>query len=163
MADIIQNRGAEIKSSGNLAKSTTMLIAGSGAGPSKIRKAKEYGIRIIDEETLYRMLEDDNAIVNAKCTNCNMELLNGGEKDSDICIGRKTVFVTEKAIKPYNANGQQEQLLRKENEEKLRIERQKQEEEKQKELYGPPKFLFLKTWWSPISSISLMPPPTPIA
>ena len=62
LADIIQNRGAEIKSSGNLAKSTTMLIAGSSAGPSKIKKAKEYGIRIIDEETLYRMLEDKNAI-----------------------------------------------------------------------------------------------------
>jgi len=146
LADIIQNRGAEIKSSGNLAKSTTMLIAGSGAGPSKIKKAKEYGIRIIDEETLYRMLEDNNAMVNAKCTNCNMELLNDGEKAPDICPGRKTVFVTEKVIKPYNANGQQEQLLCKENEEKLRIERQKQEEEKQKELYGPPKFLFLKTW-----------------
>ena len=60
LADIIQNRGAEIKASGNLAKSTTMLIAGRGAG--KIEKAKQLGIRIIDEETLYRMLEDNNAI-----------------------------------------------------------------------------------------------------
>ncbi len=62
LANVLHKRGATVLSSGNLAKSTTMLIAGSGAGPSKIRKAKEYGIRIIDEETLYKMLEDNNAI-----------------------------------------------------------------------------------------------------
>lgn len=62
LANVLRKRGATVLSSGNLAKSTTMLIAGSGAGPSKIKKAKEYGIRIIDEETLYRMLEDNNAI-----------------------------------------------------------------------------------------------------
>ncbi len=150
LANELRKRGAIVMSSSNLAKSTTMLIAGSGAGPSKIRKAKEYRIRIIDEETLYRMLEDNSAIVNAKCTNCNMELLIDDEKDADICLGCNTEFVIEKANKIYNLNGQQEELLRKENEEKLRIERQKQEEEKQKEFlrkqYGPPKFLFLKTF-----------------
>lgn len=62
LAKELHKRGATVLSSGNLAKSTTMLIAGSGAGPSKIRKAKEYGIRIVDEETLYRMLKDNNAI-----------------------------------------------------------------------------------------------------
>ncbi len=62
LANELHKRGATVLSSGNLAKSTTMLIAGSGAGPSKIRKAKEYGIRIVDEETLYRMLKDNNAI-----------------------------------------------------------------------------------------------------
>ena len=62
LANELHKRGATVLSSGNLAKSTTMLIAGSAPGPSKIKKAKEYGIRIIDEETLYRMLEDNNAI-----------------------------------------------------------------------------------------------------
>ena len=62
LANVLHKRGATVLSSGNLAKSTTMLIAGSDPGPSKIRKAKEYGIRIIDEETLYRMLEDNDAI-----------------------------------------------------------------------------------------------------
>ena len=60
LAKILRSRGATVFSSSNLAKSTTMLIAGSDAG--KIEKAKQLGIKIVDEETLYRMLEDNNAI-----------------------------------------------------------------------------------------------------
>ena len=60
LANELRKRGATVMSSSNLAKSTTMLIAGKGAG--KIEKAKKFGIRIVDEETLYKMLEDNNAI-----------------------------------------------------------------------------------------------------
>lgn len=62
LAAIIQNRGAEIKSSSNFAKSTTMLIVGNNAGSKKLEKAKRLGIKIINEETLYKMLEDNSAI-----------------------------------------------------------------------------------------------------
>lgn len=50
------------------------------------------------------------ALVNAKCTNCNMELLIDDEKDADICPNCNTAFVAEKAIKLYNSNGPKEDV-----------------------------------------------------
>ena len=42
------------------------------------------------------------AQVNAKCTNCNQEILIDDQKDADICPYCNTAFVSEKAIKLYN-------------------------------------------------------------
>lgn len=58
----LRKRGAKVLSSGSLAKSTTMLIAGTDAGSKKLKQAEERKIKIIDENTLYKMLEDNNAI-----------------------------------------------------------------------------------------------------
>ena len=55
----LRNRGATIMSS--LAKSTTILIAGTD--PGKIDKARALGIRIINEETLYKMLDNGNDLL----------------------------------------------------------------------------------------------------
>ena len=53
-AKIIESLGGEIMSS--VSKNTTLVLAGDNAG-SKLDKAKALGIKIIDEETLKRMLE----------------------------------------------------------------------------------------------------------
>ena len=63
LATELKKRGAErIYASGNLSKNTTLFIAGRNAGPKKLNDAKEWGIRIIDEDTLYKMLKDNNKI-----------------------------------------------------------------------------------------------------
>lgn len=52
-AKLIEERGGEILSS--VTKSTTLVIAGEAAG-SKLEKAKNLGVRIIDEEEFKRLL-----------------------------------------------------------------------------------------------------------
>ena len=61
LANELHVRGGKVFSSGNLAKSTTLLIAGDGAG--KIEKAKSWGIRIVYEEELYEMLDNGNEVL----------------------------------------------------------------------------------------------------
>ena len=58
LAEELHNRGGHVLSSKNLAKRTTLLIAGDGA--CKIEKAKGRGIRIVYEEELYKMLDNGN-------------------------------------------------------------------------------------------------------
>ena len=51
---IIESLGGE--TAGSVSKSTTMVLAGENAG-SKLEKAKELGIKIIDEETFKDMIK----------------------------------------------------------------------------------------------------------
>lgn len=52
----IKELGADIDSS--VSKNTKILVVGTtGVGPSKLQKAKEYGVRIITEEELYQWVE----------------------------------------------------------------------------------------------------------
>ena len=53
-ADKIRSLGGGFQTS--VAKDTTYLVAGGKVGESKLKKAKEYGIEIIDEKTLKEML-----------------------------------------------------------------------------------------------------------
>ena len=53
-ADKIRALGGTFQSS--VAKDTTYLVAGGKIGASKLKKAESYGTKIIDEETLLRML-----------------------------------------------------------------------------------------------------------
>ena len=52
------------------------------------------------------------ALVNAKCTNCGKEILIDENKDADICLHCNTAFVTEKAIKLFNAESEKEKQAR---------------------------------------------------
>ena len=50
--------------------------------------------------------------VNAICTNCGSEIIIDGKKDADICPHCNNAFVTEKAIKLYKDNGEEENKVR---------------------------------------------------
>ena len=52
------------------------------------------------------------ALVNAKCTNCNKEILIDDTKDAHVCSNCNEAFVTEKAIKLYNYNSETEKKIR---------------------------------------------------
>ena len=52
------------------------------------------------------------AQVNAKCTNCNQEILIDDTKDAHVCSNCNEAFVTEKAIKLYNYNPETEKKIR---------------------------------------------------
>lgn len=56
----IIRRGGSAPSS--VSKLTDMLICGSNPGEKKIEKAKQLNVRIVDEETFYKMLESNDAI-----------------------------------------------------------------------------------------------------
>ncbi len=61
----IRRRGG--KTSQSISNATTMLICGTGAGWAKIEQVKQrnlqgQNIRLIDEETFYKMLESNEAI-----------------------------------------------------------------------------------------------------
>ena len=57
------------------------------------------------------------AEVNAKCTNCNEEIVIDSSLDANICPKCNKAFVTEKAIKLYNAN---EEIQKEQNAKKRR-------------------------------------------
>ena len=54
-AALIEKQGGKV--SGSVSKKTTYLLAGESAG-SKLTKAQELGINIIDEESFLKMLEE---------------------------------------------------------------------------------------------------------
>ena len=54
VADLIEKNGG--KCTGSVSKKTDFLVAGEAAG-SKLTKAQELGIRVIDEAELLRMVE----------------------------------------------------------------------------------------------------------
>ena len=54
-AEIIEKHGG--KTSGTVSKKTDYVLAGEEAG-SKLTKAQELGINIIDEESFLKMLEE---------------------------------------------------------------------------------------------------------
>ena len=55
-AALIEKQGGKV--SGSVSKKTTYLLAGESAG-SKLVKAQELGINIIDEESFLKMLEEE--------------------------------------------------------------------------------------------------------
>lgn len=55
VADRIRSLGGTFQSS--VAKDTTYLVAGGKVGASKLKKAMEHGVEIIDEQALMRILE----------------------------------------------------------------------------------------------------------
>jgi DNA ligase (NAD+) len=46
------------KATSGVSKKTTVLVAGAGPGAAKVSKAEELGVRMIDEASLLRMLEE---------------------------------------------------------------------------------------------------------
>ncbi|HUB93199.1 MAG TPA: NAD-dependent DNA ligase LigA [Verrucomicrobiae bacterium] len=56
-ADKIRELGGTFQSS--VAKDTTYLVAGGKVGASKLKKAQEYGTKVIDEAALMRLLDRD--------------------------------------------------------------------------------------------------------
>lgn len=52
-AMIVQNGG---KSSGSVSKKTDYILAGDNMGPAKLEKARQLGVKIIDEEAFLRLL-----------------------------------------------------------------------------------------------------------
>lgn len=52
------------------------------------------------------------AQVNAKCTNCNQEIVIDDLKDADICPHCNMAFVSEKAIKLYKLDSEEEKQVR---------------------------------------------------
>ena len=52
------------------------------------------------------------ALIKAKCTNCNEEILIDDTKDAQVCSNCNEAFVTEKAIKLYNYNPEMEEKIR---------------------------------------------------
>ena len=55
-ADKIRNLGGVFQTA--VSKDTTYLVAGGKVGASKLKKAEQYGTKIIDEEVLLRMIEN---------------------------------------------------------------------------------------------------------
>jgi len=53
-ADMIRTRGGTFQSA--VAKDTTYLVVGEKVGSSKLKKATEYGVKVINEQTLREML-----------------------------------------------------------------------------------------------------------
>ena len=55
-ADKIRNLGGVFQTT--VSKDTTYLVAGGKVGASKLKKAEQYGTKIIDEEELLKMIEN---------------------------------------------------------------------------------------------------------
>ncbi len=51
---LIEAHGGENQSS--VGKSTTLMVAGSGVGPAKINKAEKLGTKVIDEDTFFELI-----------------------------------------------------------------------------------------------------------
>lgn len=57
-SEVVQRGG---KATSGVSKRTTVLIAGSGPGTGKVTRAEELGVRLIDEATFLRLLEEGQA------------------------------------------------------------------------------------------------------
>ena len=51
------------KATGSVSGKTTALVVGEGPGGSKVSKAEQLGVRMIDEATLLRLLEEGAAVL----------------------------------------------------------------------------------------------------
>ncbi len=54
-AEKIRNLGGTFQTA--VAKDTTYLVAGGKVGASKLKKAEQYGTKIIDEQTLLELIQ----------------------------------------------------------------------------------------------------------
>lgn len=55
LKELIERKGG--KNTSSVSKKTSYLLAGEDPGPEKIKKAKELGVKIIDEDTFAKMIE----------------------------------------------------------------------------------------------------------
>ena len=59
MKELIENHGGKNVSS--ISKKTTYVVAGENMGPSKLKKASDLGIEIINENKFIELLNEANA------------------------------------------------------------------------------------------------------
>ena len=72
---IILNGG---KSSGSVSGKTSYLLAGEKAGPEKLKKAENLGVKVITEEEFFRLIgssaDEDMNSVNSEDDNVQLSL-----------------------------------------------------------------------------------------
>lgn len=62
LAKVLQMRGADVNIC--VSKRTDILICGKNCGWSKVEKAEKYGVRMIDEDELLEIMDNDDMICN---------------------------------------------------------------------------------------------------
>ena len=62
LAKVLQMRGADVNIC--VSKRTDILICGKNCGWSKVKKAEKYGVRMIDEDELLKIMDNDDMICN---------------------------------------------------------------------------------------------------
>lgn len=62
LAKVLQMRGADVNIC--VSKRTDILICGKNCGWSKVEKAEKYGVRMIDEDELLKIMDNDDMICN---------------------------------------------------------------------------------------------------